>query len=148
MTSSYTEEKLSSMEKETIIQLFLAQQEQLENINKNLQFVLGQLADQKRRRFGRSSERHVTEGQISFMEVDGEIVFFNEPEAMVGTLIDNARTGRLWQFWVCATDSWRLRCLAARLFLNSQIYFPIAISKVEICCIKKYLYNYKCIGNR
>ena len=43
MTSSYTEEKLSSMEKETIIQLFLAQQEQLENINKNLQFVLGQL---------------------------------------------------------------------------------------------------------
>lgn len=82
MTSRYTEEKLSSMEKETIIQLFLAQQEQLENIDKNLQLVLEQLADQKRHRFGRSSERHVTEGQISFMEVDGEIVFFNEPEAV------------------------------------------------------------------
>lgn len=40
MISIYTEEKLSSMEKETIIQLFLAQQEQLENIDKNLQFVL------------------------------------------------------------------------------------------------------------
>lgn len=76
----YTEEKLSGMEKETIIQLFLAQQEQLENIDKNLQ--LEQLADQKRRRFGRSSERHVTEGQISFMEIDGEIVFFNELEAV------------------------------------------------------------------
>lgn len=77
MTSRYTEEKLSSMEKETIIQLFLAQQEQLENIDKNLQFVLEQPADQKRHRFGRSSERHVTQGQISFMEVDGEIVLFN-----------------------------------------------------------------------
>ena len=82
MTSRYTEEKLSSMEKETIIQLFLAQQEQLENIDKNLQLVLEQLADQKRHRFGRSSERHVTQGQISFMEVDGEIIFFNEPEAV------------------------------------------------------------------
>lgn len=82
MASRYTEEKLSGMEKEALIQLFLAQQEQLENIDKNLQLVLEQLADQKRRRFGRSSERHVTEGQVSFMEVDGEIVFFNEPEAV------------------------------------------------------------------
>lgn len=82
MASRYTEENLSGMEKETIIQLFLAQQEQLENIDKNLQLVLEQLADQKRRRFGRSSERHMTEGQISFMEADGEIVFFNEPEAI------------------------------------------------------------------
>lgn len=123
MTSSYTEEKLSSMEKETIIQLFLAQQEQLENINKNLQFVLGQLADQKRHRFGRSSERYVTEGQISFMEVDGEIVFFNEPEAMVGTLIDNARTagsGSSGSVQLIPGD-----CVVRppRLFLNLQIYF-------------------------
>lgn len=78
----YTQEKLSGMEKETIIQLFLAQQEQLENIDKNLQLVLEQLADQKRHRFGRSAERHLAEGQVSFMEVDGEIVFFNEPEAV------------------------------------------------------------------
>ena len=77
MESKYTKEKLSGMDKETIIQLFLAQQEQLENIDKNLQLVLEQLADQKRRRFGRSAERHLIQGQISFAEVDGEIVFFN-----------------------------------------------------------------------
>lgn len=81
MESRYTEEMLSGMEKGTIIQLFLAQQEQLENIDKNLQLVLEHLADQKKHRFGRSTERHLTEGQVSFMEVDGEIVFFNEPEA-------------------------------------------------------------------
>lgn len=63
----YTEEKLNSLDKETIIQLFLAQQEQLRQIDQNLQLVLEQLADQKRRRFGRSSEKHETEGQIAFM---------------------------------------------------------------------------------
>ncbi len=76
MESRYTEEMLSGMEKGTIIRLFLAQQEQLENIDKNLQLVLEHLSDQKRHRFGRSTERHLTEGQVSFMEVDGEIVFF------------------------------------------------------------------------
>lgn len=39
------------------------------------------MADLKRHRFGRSSERHETEDQISFMEVNGKIVFFNEAEA-------------------------------------------------------------------
>ena len=72
----YTEEKLNSLDKETLIQLFLAQQEQLMQIDRNLQLVLEQLADQKRRRFGRSSEKHEAEGQIAFMEVDGQIVFF------------------------------------------------------------------------
>lgn len=75
MVMGYTEEKLNSLDKETIIQLFLAQQEQLRQIDQNLQLVLEQLADQKRRRFGRSSEKHETEGQIAFMEVDGTIVF-------------------------------------------------------------------------
>ncbi len=40
------------------------------------------MADLKRHRFGRSSEKHETEDQISFMEVDGRIVFFNEAEAV------------------------------------------------------------------
>lgn len=83
MALKYTEEKLNSLDKETIIQLFLSQQEQLENIDKNLQLVLEQLADAKRHRFGRSTEKHGTENQISFMEVDGKIVFFNEAEAVV-----------------------------------------------------------------
>ena len=82
MGSKYTKEKLNSLDKETIIQLFLSQQEQLENIDRTLQLVLEQVADLKRHRFGRSSEQHETSAQISFMEVDGKIVFFNEPEAV------------------------------------------------------------------
>ena len=78
----YTEEKLNSLDKETIIQLFLSQQEQLENIDRTLQLVLEQVSDLKRHRFGRSSEKHEMENQISFMEVDGKIVFFNESEAV------------------------------------------------------------------
>ena len=45
MALKYTEEKLNSLDKETLIQLFLSQQEQLENIGHNLQLVLEQLAD-------------------------------------------------------------------------------------------------------
>ena len=82
MALKYTEEKLGSLDKETIIQLFLSQQEQLENIDHTLQLVLEQMADLKRHRFGQSTERHETENQISFMEVDGKIVFFNEAEAV------------------------------------------------------------------
>ena len=82
MALEYTEEKLNSLDKETIIQLFLSQQEQLKQIDQTLQLVLEQVEDLKRHRFGKSSERHETEAQISFMEVDGKIVFFNEAEAV------------------------------------------------------------------
>ena len=89
MTLKYTEEKLNSFDKETLIQLFLSQQEQLENIDHNLQLVLEQMADLKRHRSGRSSERHEPDEQISFMEVDGKIVFFNESEAVAAEECDN-----------------------------------------------------------
>lgn len=82
MALKYTEEQLNSLDRETLTRLFLSQQEQLENIGHTLQLVLEQTADLKRRRFGRSSEKHGTEDQISFMEVDGKIVFFNESEAV------------------------------------------------------------------
>ncbi len=81
MASKYTEEQLNSLDRETLTRLFLSQQEQLENIDHTLQLVLEQMADLKRHRFGRSSEKHEAEGQVSFMEVDGKIVFFNESEA-------------------------------------------------------------------
>ena len=84
MALEYTEEKLNSLDKETVIQLFLAQQAQLKQIDHTLQLVLEQVADLKRHRFGRSSEKHETENQISFMEKDGKIVFFNEAEAVAG----------------------------------------------------------------
>lgn len=82
MASNYTEEQLKNLDKKTIIRLFLAQIEQLENLDHMLQLVLEQLADLKRHRFGRSTERHETDGQILFMEIDGNIVFFNEAEAV------------------------------------------------------------------
>ena len=82
MALKYTGEQLNSLDKETLIKLFLSQQEQLENIDHTLQLVLERMADLKRHRFGRSSEKHGAEDQISFMEVDGKIVFFNEPEAV------------------------------------------------------------------
>ena len=44
MALEYTEEKLNSLDKETIIQLFLSQQEQLKQIDHNLQLVLEQVA--------------------------------------------------------------------------------------------------------
>lgn len=84
MALEYTEEKLNSLDKETVIRLFLEQQGQLKEIDRTLQLVLEQAADLKRHRFGRSSERHETEGQISFMESDGKMVFFNEAEAVAG----------------------------------------------------------------
>ncbi len=82
MASKYTEEQLNSLDRETLTKLFLSQQEQLGNIDHTLQLVLEQMADLKRHRFGRSSEKHEAEDQISFMEVDGKIVFFNESEAV------------------------------------------------------------------
>ena len=82
MALKYTEEQLNSLDRETLTRLFLSQQEQLENIDHTLQLVLEQMADLKRHRFGRSTEKHETEDQISFMEVDGKVVFFNESEAV------------------------------------------------------------------
>ena len=61
MALEYTEEKLNSLDKETLIQLFLSQQEQLKQIDHNLQLVLEQMADLKRHRFGRSTEKHEIE---------------------------------------------------------------------------------------
>lgn len=43
MQMRYTEEKLNTFSKETLIQLFLAQQEQLSEIDKKLQLVLERL---------------------------------------------------------------------------------------------------------
>lgn len=81
MMTDYTEKQLHDFSKETLIQLFLAQQKQLNEIDQKLQLVLEQLAVLNRNRFGRAQERLDINEQIAFMEVDGVIVFFNEAEA-------------------------------------------------------------------
>lgn len=82
MAMEYTEEQLNTFDKATIVQLFLAQQSQLKDIDDKLQLVLEQLAVMNNHRFGKSSEKLDTDNQIAFLEVDGEIVFFNEAEAV------------------------------------------------------------------
>ena len=82
MAMEYTEEQLKKLNKDTIVQLFLAQQAQLKDIDNKLQLVLEQLAVMNNHRFGKSSEKLDTDNQIAFLEVDGEIVFFNEAEAL------------------------------------------------------------------
>ena len=78
----YTEEQLNNFDKATIVQLFLVQQSQLQDIDRKLQLLLEQVAVLNNNRFGKSSEKLDTENQICFREVDGNIVFFNEAEAV------------------------------------------------------------------
>ena len=82
MAMEYTEEQLNNFEKATLVQLFLSQQSQLQDIDKKLQLLLEQIAVLNNNRFGKSSEKLDTDNQIRFMEVDGKIIFFNEAEAI------------------------------------------------------------------
>lgn len=82
MAIEYTEEQLNSFDKTTIVRLFLAQQSQLKDIDQKLQLLLEQMAVLNHNHFGKSSEKLETENQISFLEIDGKIVFFNEAEAV------------------------------------------------------------------
>ena len=89
MTFKYTEEQLNKLDKELLVQLFLGMQGQLEELteqtqalNDRMQLMMEQLILSKKARFGRSSEKLPDPEQIRFMEVDGQIVFFNESEAV------------------------------------------------------------------
>ena len=89
MTTKYTEEDLNRVDKSLLIRMFLNQQEQLEKVSadlhsldKKMQTMMEQLILANKNRFGRSSERMEDIQQISFAEVDGTIVFFNEAEAV------------------------------------------------------------------
>ena len=82
MAINYTEDQLNHFDKATLVQLFLVQQDQLKEIDHKLQLVLEQLAVMNHNRFGRSSEKLNDTQQISFDEVDGQIVLFNEVEAV------------------------------------------------------------------
>lgn len=73
MTKIYDEGQLNKFDKETIIQLFLMQQEQLAEIDRKLQLVLEQLAVSNRNRYGISTEKRES-SQLSFQEVDGELI--------------------------------------------------------------------------
>ena len=82
MAMEYTEEQLNNFDKATLVQMFLVQQSQLRDIDQKLQLLLEQVAVLNNNRFGKSSEKLEIENQISFLEVDGNIVYFNEAEAV------------------------------------------------------------------
>ena len=100
MAVRYTEEQLNTVDKSLLIQMFLNQQEQLEtlttevrSLNEKMQLMMEQLVLANRNRFGRSSEKMEDASQISFMEVDGTIIFFNEAEAVY----DPCRNRNSWR---------------------------------------------------
>lgn len=89
MALKFTEEQLNTFDKSLVIQMFLEQQAQTEqlteevrSLNDKMQKIMEQLVLANQNRFGRSSEKMDDTAQISFMEVDGTIVFFNEAEAV------------------------------------------------------------------
>lgn len=89
MATKYTEEQLNSIDKSLLITMFLDLQEQFEalsdkltSMDNRMQLMMEQLVLGRQERFGRSSEKLTDHGQICFMEIDGEIVFFNEAEAV------------------------------------------------------------------
>lgn len=89
MAANFTEEQLNKLDKSFLIQLLLSQQAQtqqlakeVQSLNEKMQLMMEQLVLGKQNRFGRSSEKMDDTNQISFMEADGKIVFFNEAEAV------------------------------------------------------------------
>ena len=89
MAVEFTEEQLNTLDKSLIIQLLISQQEQnkaltkeLRELNQKMQGLMEQMVLANKNRFGRSSEKMEIENQICFKEVDGNIVFFNEAEAV------------------------------------------------------------------
>ena len=96
MAIKYTEEQLNNVDKSFLVQMFLNQQEEMakatnqvelltnevQSLNKKMQTLMEQLVLSKKARFGQSSEKMEDAAQISFMEVNGTIVFFNEAEAV------------------------------------------------------------------
>lgn len=89
MAFKYTEEQLHTIDKSILIQMLLQSQEQVSTLtdevhalNEKMQLIMEQLVLANRNRFGRSSEKMADAEQICFQKVDGNIVFFNEAEAV------------------------------------------------------------------
>ncbi|NLN05351.1 MAG: hypothetical protein GX166_11170 [Clostridiaceae bacterium] len=77
MGKKLTENELNQYSKEMIIQLFLAMQDQMEVLNRNMELLIEQISIANQKRFGRSSEKIDTYEQISMDSC------FNEAEACI-----------------------------------------------------------------
>ncbi|MCR4667499.1 MAG: IS66 family transposase [Desulfovibrio sp.] len=90
MAEKYTDEQLNHLSTDELITIIRTLRDELDMMNRNymelnhtMQLMMEQLADAKRHRFGRSTEKlEEPAGQIAFMETDDGIVYFNEAEAV------------------------------------------------------------------
>lgn len=89
MAVKFTEEQLNNFDKDMLIKLLIDSQQQQENLtkeihelNKKLELLMEQIILANNHRFGRKTEVISDPNQICFKEVNGEIVFFNEAEAV------------------------------------------------------------------
>lgn len=55
--TEYSKEQLNQLNKDELIQLVLSRQTEMLQMDRNIQLILEQLADSKRHRFGRSTEK-------------------------------------------------------------------------------------------
>ena len=88
MAEQYTKEQLNTVDKSLLIQMLIEEREQrikleqkIDSLDDKMQKLIEQVILSNRDRFGRSSEKMDDVSQLSFMEVDGNIIFFNESEA-------------------------------------------------------------------
>lgn len=89
MAFKFTEEQLNTLDKSFLVGIFLQLQDQneklsceIQELNRKMEVLIEQITLSNKKRFGRSSERMEDASQICFMEVDGNIIFFNEAEAV------------------------------------------------------------------
>lgn len=88
MAEQYTKEQLNTVDKSLLIQMLIEEREQrikleqkIDALDEKMQKLIEQVILSNKERFGRSTERMDDASQISFLEVDGDIIFFNEAEA-------------------------------------------------------------------
>jgi transposase len=76
MGKQYTLEELNNSSKETVIAIVLSMQDQLERLNKNVEYLIEQIGVMNNKQYSRSSEKlAVIDGQLNYL--------FNEAEALV-----------------------------------------------------------------
>ncbi|MBQ2678330.1 MAG: IS66 family transposase [Firmicutes bacterium] len=70
--AKYTEADLNNFSKKRLVSMFLAQQEQLDRLNDNMERLIEQIRIMNSNRFGRKTEK--------LSQIDGQLSFFNEVE--------------------------------------------------------------------
>jgi transposase len=95
MGKKYTAEQLNNCSKETLVTLFLSMQDQLEQLNKNMEMLIEQVADANRHRFGRSTEKlDVPENQLDIFDVFNEVEFLTQTTYVIEPDMDDIQPKR------------------------------------------------------